>query len=492
MSAFNDVNGIPATANRELLTTILRDEWRFRGLVVSDYTADAELIAHGYAATPRDATKLAFLAGVTMSMQSGYYVQHLPDLVKSGDVPMAALDDAVRRVLRVKSALGLLDNPYRSLDPAREAAELAQPEHRALARDAARRSIVMLRNEHATLPLARSAKIALIGPFADDREELNGPWTLFADRREGVTLAEGIAAALDDPKSLAVVKGSGFEAPTEGGIAAAVRAAKAADVVLLAIGEVGDMSGEAQSRTEIVVPAAQQALAEAVAATGKPVVVLLRNGRALALAGAVREAQSILVTWFLGIETGHAVADVVFGDYNPSARLPVSFPLDPGQQPYYYNHKSTGRPYAPGGDPAFTARYREAPNEALYPFGHGLSYATFDYGPVELDRPTLAWDGSITARARITNTSERAGEEVVQLYVHDRVASVTRPVRELKGFRKIALAAGASEEVSFTLTRRDLEFVGEHDRWIAEPGTFDVWIAPSSSQGLAQAFDLVQ
>lgn len=491
MSSFNDINGIPASANRELLTNILRGEWGFKGFVVSDYTADMELIAHGYAANPREATKLAFLAGVDMSMQSGFYVKHLPELVKSGEVPMEALDESVRRVLRIKKALGLFDDPYRSLDPEREVADIGRPEHRALAREAARRSIVLLRNEGNVLPLAKSAKIALIGPFAEDRDHLHGPWTLFGDTKEAVTLADGIAAALGDPSLLEVVKGSDFEKPIAGGIEAAVQAAKAADVVLLAIGEILEMSGEAQSRTDIVVPAAQQALAEAVAATGKPIVVLLKNGRALALHGAVKNAEAILVTWFLGTETGNAVADVLFGEYNPSGRLPVSFPIESGQQPYFYNHKSTGRPYVKGGDAAFKARYREAPNEALYPFGHGLSYSTFKYDAVKLSSPSLAWDGSIEVSTRITNTSDRAGEEVAQLYIHDVAASMTRPVRELKGFKKIALNGGESAEVSFTLTRKDLEFVGPDMQWIAEPGTFEVWIAPSSATGTPKTFRLL-
>lgn len=492
MSAFNDVNGVPASANKELLTTILRGEWGFRGFVVSDYTADSELVAHGYAAGPRDATRLAFLAGVDMSMQSGYYARYLPGLVQSGEVPTARLDDAVRRVLQVKKELGLFDNPYRSLDPAREAADLTRPEHRALAREAARRSIVMLRNERHVLPLPRTANVALIGPFAEAPEQLDGPWTLFADPRQSVTLAEGIRGALGSQARLSVVRGSGFDAPIDGGLEAAIAAAKAADVVLLAIGESEDMSGEAESRTEIVVPAAQLALAEAVAKTGKPIVVLLRNGRALALQGAVRDASAILVTWFLGSETGHAVADVLFGDYNPSARLPVSFPIESGQEPFYYNHRSTGRPYRHGEDAAFKARYREVPNEPLYPFGYGLSYSSFQYGPVKLSSATLPWNGSISVSARITNTSTRAGEEVVQLYVHDRVASLTRPVRELKGIRKVALAAGESKDVSFALTRKDLEFVGQDLRWLAEPGAFNVWVAPSSASGQAASFNLVE
>lgn len=491
MSSFNDINGIPATANHELLTRILRGEWGFKGFVVSDYTADMELIAHGFAANSREATKLAFLAGVDMSMQSGFYVKHLPELVKAGEVPMAALDESVRRVLRIKKALGLFDDPYRSLDPEREVADIGRPEHRALARDAARRSIVLLRNEKQVLPLSKSSKVALIGPFAEDRDHLHGPWTLFADPKEAITLADGIAAALEDQSLLEVVKGSNFETPIKGGIEAAVQAANAADVVLLAIGEIHEMSGEAQSRTDIVVPAAQQALAEAVAATGKPIVVLLKNGRALALHGAVKNADAILVTWFLGSESGNAIADVLFGEYNPSARLPVSFPHESGQQPYFYNHKSTGRPYVKGGDAAFKARYRETANEALYPFGYGLSYATFKYDTVALSATTLPWDGSITVSTTITNTSDRAGEEVAQLYIHDPVASMTRPVRELKGFKKIALNGGESAEVSFTLTRKDLEFVGPNMQWIAEPGTFEVWIAPSSAEGKPKTFRLL-
>ena len=491
MSSFNEINGIPATANYELLTTILRGEWGFKGFVVSDYTSDMELIAHGYAANEREAAKLAFLAGVDMSMQSGLYVRYLPALVRDGEIPMTTLDQSVRRVLRLKKALGLFDDPYRSLDPQREAADLEKPEHRALAREAARRSIVLLKNQKNVLPLAKHAKVALIGPFAEDRHHLHGPWTLFANDQEAITLADGIAAALADATLLQVVQGSNFETPLKGGIEAAVQAANEADVVLLAIGEIHEMSGEAQSRTEIVVPAAQQRLTEAVAATGKPIVVLLRNGRALALEGAVRNADAILVTWFLGSETGNAIADVLFGAYNPSGRLPVSFPIEPGQQPYFYNHKRTGRPFIKGEAREFKARYREAPNEPLFPFGFGLSYSTFKYEPVRLSATTLPWNGELTISTTITNTSERAGEEVAQLYLHDRVASLTRPVRELKGFQKIKLEPGESAEVNFTIKRSDLEFVGTQWEWIAEPGEFDAWIAPSSATGTAKTFRLI-
>lgn len=488
MSSFNDINGVPATGNRWLLTKVLREEWGFRGFVVSDYTSDHEMILHGFAADDAHAAQLSINAGLDMSMQSNVYIEQLPKLVQSGKVPMSLLDQAVRRVLGVKKALGLFDNPYRSLDPKREARELDTPEHRALARDAARRSIVMLRNEGNVLPLAKSTRIALIGPFGDDRENLHGTWTLFGRVEDAITLKQGLTSA--GATLASVVKGSNIETPLAGGIEAAVAAAKQADVVVLAIGESERMNGEAQSRTQIVVPEPQQKLAEAVAAVGKPVVVLLTTGRALALEGAVRKADAILVTWFLGSEMGNGIADVLLGDYSPSGRLPVSFPQDSGQQPFYYNHRRTGRPYTEGDKPDFTARYREVSNTALYPFGHGLTYSKLEYSETKLSAKQLPWDGKLTVSARITNTGTRAVEEVVQLYVHDRVASLTRPVRELKGFRKMQLAPGQGVDVSFAITRRDLEFVGPEMQWIAEPGDFDVWIAPSSTTGRSATFAL--
>jgi beta-glucosidase len=493
MSSFNDINGVPASANHHLLTDILRNEWGFPGFVVSDYTADEELIAHGYAKDGADAVRLALTAGVEMSMQSGLYLKDLPKLVQSGAVTMDVVNEAVRRVLRVKKAIGLFDNPYRSLNADREKHDPFVPEHRVLARDVARRSIVLLKNSHDVLPLKKNANVALIGPFATSPYHLQGPWTLFGNASEAITLQQGLREVLQaNGGSLAVVQGSDIEKAVQGGIEAAIAAAKSADIVLLAIGEGEGMSGEAQSRTDIVVPAPQQALAEAIAETGKPVVVLLRNGRALALEGAVHQADAILVTWFLGTETGHAVADVLFGDYNPSARLPVSFPHYSGQEPFFYNHKSTGRPQVATQTPEFKARYRETANEALYPFGYGIGYSNFEYGPVQVSNKTLSWDGSITITAQLTNAGSREGEEVPQLYVHDRVASLTRPVRELKGFQKIKLAPGASTTVTFTLSRKELQFVGRDMKWTAEPGEFDVWIAPSSASGTPARFTLVQ
>jgi len=491
MSAFNDINGVPASANRALLTDLLRSEWKFEGVVVSDYTADMELIAHGYAADEVDATRKAFLAGLDLSMQSGFYDQHLAGLVHAGEVPMAVLDESVRRILRLKQAIGLFDNPYRSLDPAREADQSHIAEHDALARDAARRSVVLLKNEGDLLPLKKQGqKIALIGPFVQDRDNIEGCWTLFGDKSRYVTLESGMRAAIGDAAALDVVAGCALEAPVEGGIEAAVAAARLADVVVLAVGEPQRYSGEAQSRVEITLPPAQQALAEAVAATGTPMVVLLRNGRALALQGAVREAQAIAVTWYLGTQNGHALADILFGDYSPSARLPVSFPQASGQQPYFYNHPRSGRPELPSMS-EFKSRWREVPNAALYAFGHGLGYARFAYASPRLSAPQLDWDGELLIRTSVRNVSAVAGEEVVQLYVHDRVASRVRPVRELKAFRKIALAAGESTEVEFRLDRQQLAFTGVDGEYRAEPGLFDIWVCASSVSGEAVSFELL-
>jgi beta-glucosidase len=490
MSAFNDINGVPMSANRQLMTELLREQWNFKGLVVSDYTADKELVAHGVAQDDREAAKLAILAGVDISMQSDLYNLHIPSLVASGELPMAVVDESVRRVLRTKKLLGLFENPYRSLDPAVEKRETMTPALRAVARESARASIVLVKNERNLLPLSKSGqRIALIGPFGADTKNLAGPWAPFANFNDVVSVEHGMRAAMGDGSLLSVAPGSLIEQALDSGIESAVAAAQAADVVVLAIGEGQDMSGEGNSRTEIVVPRPQQELAEAVAKTGKPIVILLRNGRALALEGAVRDAAAIVVTWFLGTETGNAIADVLFGDRSPGGRLPVSFPQASGQQPYFYGHRTTGRPEGDQG-PAYKARYREVSNEALFPFGHGLTYTRFAYEPLKLSADSLSWDGSLTVSTRITNTGDREAEEVAQLYIRDVVASMTRPVRELKGFRKIKLPPGAATEVQFTLTRQDLTFYDAQLQRVSEPGEFDVWIAPSAVTGLSRRFVL--
>jgi beta-glucosidase len=493
MASFNEISGVPSTGNRWLMTDLLRGEWGFQGFIVSDYTGDEEMILHGYAKDGRDAARLALLAGVDMSMQSGLYRKHLPDLVRSGEVPQNQLDLSVRRVLAMKAMLGLFDDPFRRIDEKRERARSMLPVNRALAREAGRKAIVMLKNDGDLLPLPRSGKrIALIGPFASGQHDLIGPWCVYGDDAKAIDLATGVRAMLADKASLIVTEGSGVEEPLAGGIEQAVAAARQADIVVLAIGESQGMSGEAQSRTEIVVPEPQQRLAEAVAAVGKPIVVVLKHGRALALQGAVANAQAILATWFLGTETGNAIADILFGAHSPSGRLPASFPRASGQQPYYYAHKPTGRPNPAGPLEAYKAHFRGIPNSALYPFGHGLTYGKVEYSEFAVSAPTLLMNGEIRISARITNRGRRSAEEVVQLYVHDRTASVTRPVRELRAFRKLALAPGQSEIVTFTLRAGDLQFVGRDNKWIAEAGVFDVWIAPSAESDASHgSFELV-
>jgi beta-glucosidase len=490
MSSFNDIAGVPSTGNHHLLTDILRGEWGFRGLVVSDYTSDEEMILHGFAADGPDAAAKAITAGCDISMQSGLYIKHLPDLVKSGRVTMEVVDTAVRRVLGVKRALGLFENPYRSLDAVREKRDVRRADAIALARECARKSIVLLKNDGDLLPLPKSGKaIALIGPCISDKNDYPGPWANFPDVQSCVTMEEGFRAALGTKGVLHMARGSDYEKPLEGGISAAIAAAQASDIIVLVIGESSNMSGEAQSRTDIVVPAPQMALAEALAATGKPMVVLLRHGRALALTGAVRNAPAIMATWFLGSETGNAVADVVFGDHAPQGRLPVSFPQASGQEPFFYNHRSTGRPQLTD-DAMWKSRYREVTYAALYPFGHGLTYSTVSYSQTQVSAPTLSADQTLTVTATVTNTGTRPMHEVAQLYIHDRVATMTQPVRSLKGFKHIDLKPGKSATVEFTLSRDDLAFVHPDTTRSAEPGLFDVWIAPSAVGGTPASFTL--
>jgi beta-glucosidase len=492
MASFNEVSGVPSTGNRWLLTHVLRDEWRFAGVTVSDYTGDEEMIAHGFAADARAATRIAIMAGVDMSMASGLYRDHLPALVAAGAVPIARVDQAVRRVLAAKARLGLFDDPFRRIDPVRERARSRTPAALALAREAARRSVVMVKNERDLLPLRTAGqRIALIGPFAAGAHDLIGPWNVYGDDAQAVDLATGLRAQMADPAALTVIMGSDVLAPIAGGIASAVAAAYAADVVLLAVGESQLMSGEAESRTAVTLPAPQQALAEAVAATGKPIVILLKNGRALALEGAVLAAPAILITWFLGSETGNALADLLFGRASPSARLPISFPQESGQEPFYYAHKTTGRPNPPGPPQPYKAQYQTVSNEARFPFGHGLTYGRFAYERLSDGGARLPWNGRLELAATIVNHGRYPAIEVAQLYVRDRAASITQPIRRLIGFVHVPLAPGQSAPVRFTITRADLMFTGTDLRPTVEPGLFDFWIGPSSVDGVSGQFALL-
>lgn len=492
MTSFNEVSGTPATADPWLLDQVLRDEWGFDGIVITDSASDEDLIAHGFAADAREAAKLAFLAGVDVSMTSGLFIGHLPGLVESGEVPISRVDQAVRRVLALKEKLGLFEDPFRRIDPPREAARMRTPAHLALAREAARRSIVMLKNDNDLLPLPRiGRKIAVIGPFAD-AHSLNGPWAVYAGLKGSVGLATGLRAAVSDASLITVELGSDVERPLEGGIDRAVIAARAADVVILAVGESTGMSGESQSRAQIVLPPAQQALATAVAATGKPIVVVLKNGRALALEGSVLNAPAILVTWFLGSEGGHAIAEILFGVEGPSGRLPVSFPANPGQTPYYYSQKSSGKPNPPGKLQPFKTHYRDVPQRAAFPFGHGLTYGRISYADMSVAPNSISQTGRVTISATIFNQGSREAVEVAQLYVQDVTASVTRPVRELKAYQRVTLAAGESKKVTFSLSAADLSFLGRDLKPRSDAGLFRVWIAPSAeSEGVGGEFRLL-
>jgi beta-glucosidase len=477
MASFTSVNGVPAAANRWLLTEVLRGDLGFAGACVSDYDADRELIAHGVAADEADAARLAILAGVDVSMQSGLYNRHLPALVEKGRVPPAAVDAAVRRVLALKEALGLFDDPYRSLDLRAERRETRRPSIRRLAREVATRSIVLLRNEGDLLPLTPNQRVALIGPFATDRANLNGPWSFAGKEADGIDLATGLRAHTPD---LVVDDGS------DPARAAAV--AREADVVLLAIGESGDMSGEGNSRVAITIPPVHQALAEAVAAAGKPMVVLLRHGRALALEGAVRDARAILACWFLGEQTGAAVADVVFGVAEPSGRLPVSFPLATGQQPWSYDHPATGRP-APDAEPMAPGRshWRDAPDRALYPFGAGLGYTRFALSKLSLPASVAAGE-PVPVTVTLTNIGKRRGMALVRIDLHDRVASRTRPVRQMKAFTRVTLDPGETALVPLSVAAHDLALVAADGTWQIEPGDFDLWVDAGEGARIAGAF----
>jgi len=487
MSAFNDLNGVPASANPFLLTDILRGEWKFDGFVVSDYTAVPELIAHGLAADEAEAAAAALNAGLDMEMVSRLFNTHGARLVRQGKVPLARIDEAVRRILRLKFRLGLFDRPY--VDATREANVLLASAHIEAARRAAARSLVLLKNEGDLLPLRKDLRsIAVIGPLADNRKDVLGPWHAAGRAEDAVTLLEGIRAKVGLQTAVLYAQGCEIEGGTTDGIAEAVRVAKAADVVIVAVGESAEMSGEAASRTSLELPGHQLALLKALHATGKPIVVVLMNGRPLTIVWVAENVPAILETWFAGSQAGHAIADALFGDVNPGGKLPVTFPRVVGQVPIYYNHKNTGRP--PQRDNKYTSKYIDAPWTPLFPFGYGLSYTQFRFSNLRLSRARLSANERLEVAVDVENTGRRAGDEVVQLYIQDVAASATRPVRELKGFARITLAAGERRTVRFELGP---EHLGAHDRrmrFAVEPGQFKLYVGNSSVGGLEGRFEV--
>jgi beta-glucosidase len=488
MTAFNDVAGVPATASKFLMTDVLRDEWGFKGFVVTDYTAIMELRNHAVASDEFHASELALNAGVDMSMQDGYFQLTLAELVKQGRVKESDIDTAVRRVLRVKFMLGLFDDPYRYSDPEREKAEVMKPEHIQAAREMAHKSMVLLKNENNTLPLSKSVRtIAVVGPLSEARRELIGSWSAAGDWAKSVTLLEGIQAAVPNARVIHA-EGCDINCTSTSGFQAAVNAARQADVVVLALGEAYWMSGEAASRSDINLPGMQQQLAEAIHKTGKPVVAVLMNGRPLTINWLDENIPAILETWFLGTTTGNAIADVLFGDVNPSGKLPVTFPRNVGQIPIHYNMLPTGRPFK--AEDKYTTKYLDVPNEPLYVFGYGLSYTTFEYSNLALSAASITPSDSLIVTVTLTNTGSRAGEEVAQLYIRDKVASISRPVKELKGFVKVSLEPGESRSIRFAINQNDLSFYKEDLSFGWEPGDFDVFVGGNSRDVLNATFTL--
>ena len=490
MTSFNEVDGVPATGSHYLLTEILRNEWGFDGFVVTDYTSINEMVPHGVAANDYEATALAMNAGVDMDLQGGVYQEHLAELVKNGKIEEVQIDKAARRILEMKYKLGLFDDPYRYSDVAREKEMVMTEEHLAAARDMARKSIVLLKNEASTLPLKKDIKtLAVIGPLADNKKEMIGSWSAAGDWSKSVTLLEGIKAAVSPSTKVVFAHGTNINDDSTHRISEAVKIAKKADAIVLAIGEEALMSGEAASRASIDLPGKQLELAQELHKTGKPVIVVLMSGRPLTINWLDENAPAILETWFLGTQAGHAIADVLFGDYNPSGKLPVTFPRSVGQIPLYYNNKNTGRPIS---DEKYTSKYLDIPNTPLYPFGYGLSYTYFTYSNLKVNKAQYSMDDQIDVTITVTNSGDVKGEEVVQLYIRDVVGSVTRPVKELKAFEKIELAPGESKQVNFTLTKDDLAFYTKNMEFKAEPGDFKVFVGTNSEECLEADFRLLE
>lgn len=503
MVALNSINGVPATADSWLLKDLLRDKWKFKGITISDHGAIKELIKHGVASDPQEAVRIALKSGVDMSMSDEYYSKYLPALVKSGDVTMAEIDDAARHVLNVKYDMGLFNDPYSHLGPKESDPQDTNAEsrlHRAEARDVARKSIVLLKNRLETLPLKKSGTIALIGPLADSQRDIMGSWSAAGVAKQSVSLLQGMRNATEGKATLLYEKGANvtdnkgiqdFLSLYEQAVSVdtrspqqmiddAVAKAKQADVVVAAVGEAQGMAHEASSRSDLVIPPSQQKLLAALKATGKPLVIVLMNGRPLSIVNEDRMADAVLETWFSGTEGGNAIADVLFGDYNPSGKLPVSFPRSVGQIPIYYNHLPTGRPYNFAKPNKYTSHYYDAVNGPLYPFGYGLSYTTFTVSPVKMSSPTMPRNGSIKASVTVTNSGKRDGATVVQMYLNDPVASISRPVQELRGFKRIMLKAGESQTVTFKIDVDALKFWNQQMQHVAEPGKFNVMIGLDS------------
>ncbi|MGI8469056.1 MAG: glycoside hydrolase family 3 C-terminal domain-containing protein, partial [Pyrinomonadaceae bacterium] len=486
MTSFNTLNGVPSTANPFLWKTLLRSEWKSKALVVTDYTATMELLKHGVALDEADAARLTLNAGVDMEMVSRLINKNGERLLKEKKVSMVTIDNAVRDVLRAKFRLGLFDKPF--ADASREKSVVFNPEFRKFARQSAAESFVLLKNNNETLPVARNTKeIAIIGSLANDKKSMNGAWSGDGRAEDAVTLLEGVKNKLGNSAKIRYAIGCDVKCEDTSGFDEAVKAAKSSDFVILTVGEDSDMSGEASSRTNLDLPGKQLDLVKAIHATGKPYAIVLMNGRPLTISWLAENSPAILETWFGGTEAGNAIADALFGDVNPGGKLPVTFPRSVGQIPIYYNELPTGRPA--GVDKKYASIYIDSPNTPLYAFGYGLSYTTFKLSNLQLSSDKITKTGEIKISVDLENTGGRDGAEVVQLYIHDFVASVSQPVKELKGFQRITLRAGEKRRVEFTLKARDLGFYNAQNQYVVEDGEFGVTVGTSSDdEGLKDTF----
>jgi beta-glucosidase len=491
MASFNEIDGTPAHASHWLLTEMLRNRWRFDGLVVSDWTGVWELLNHGIARDSATAARRALGAGVDMEMSSTLYRNTLAAEVKAGRFPLSVVNESVRRVLRAKAILGLFEDPYRGISAERETRDLLTPENRAAAREIARESIVLLTNKSVggalALPLRKDLRsLAVIGPLADDAQSTIGPWSGAGRAVDAVSTLEGIRKALPNTRIIHA-RGAPVDTESTAGFGEAMRAARDADAVLLVLGERGDMSGEASSRASVELPGSQLALAQAVvrsAGQGKPVVAVLMNGRPLAVQWLADSASALVESWFLGVEHGNALADVLFGDFAPSGKLPVTFPRVTGQVPIYYAHKRTGRPADPKNH--FSSKYLDVPWTPLFPFGHGLSYTTFSYANLLVSAGSIVAGDPLVVSVGVTNTGKRVGTEVVQLYLRHDAPSVTRPVRELHGFQRVTLRPGESRTVRFVLDAKEFAMYDLDLRRVVEPGSYTLWAGGSSDATVSE------
>ena len=497
MNSFNDVNGIPATGNAYLQRTILKGKWNFTGFVVSDWGSIGEMVNHGYVKNDYEAALSAIRAGSDMDMESRSYKNNLAKLVKDNKIPVSLIDDAVKRVLLKKFELGLFDDPFRFCNTTREQQALNNAAHVKAARAIAAKSIVLLKNENHLLPLSKSTKtIAFIGPLVKPLLQNKGFWDVTipgVDSNFIVSQWKGLQNKVGASSTLLYAKGCDIEGDNKAGFAEAIAIAKQADVVILSIGEKRDMSGEAKSRSNINIPGVQEDLLKELLATGKPVVVLINAGRPLVFNYTADHAPAILYTWWLGSEAGNAIADVLFGDVNPSAKLPMTFPLSVGQVPIYYNHFNTGRPATNDNNHIYNSSYTDLSIFPKYAFGYGLSYTDFKYSDLKISKNKMTAKDQIDVAVTITNTGKYDGEEVVQLYLHNKVASVVRPIKELKDFQKIQIATGASKTIHFQINAQKLSFYNQQLAWVTEPGDFELMIGSSSADiRLKTEFELVK